>query len=189
MMPETAVKIEETSKTDAGIIAARIPLSVIVGYLMTLSLLVTPLLFSGDHLNQVTITTKVLAYILWTYTIMQVHRDVLKIDAQYPFGPKESMFGAWIPFSYIFWNFYWVSQLWRRLDLGFYSVRNCHYLAGLAAGLACVFCYPDNMDKIPNVMPVAGFTTLFTVSWIMLNQLTKLCIEKSVAHESIGKSI
>lgn len=179
-MPNYVVKTEEFVHTATAVRSINLPVYVIAGYLLTLSLIISPLFFNGDHLNQVTISIKVVTYLLWTYTIMILHCDVRAVDSQYPYGPKESMVGAWIPFSYIFWNFFWVSQLWKKLDLGVYSIKQNHYIVGVIAGLACVFCFPDNMDKIPNIMPVAGFIVLFTITWIMSNQLKILCSQSTL---------
>lgn len=143
-----------------------LPRRIAIGITLTLAVFLSPLLFEGAYLNGVTISLQVVNYLFWASTITLLHREVAEVLPDYPFGPRESMVGALIPFSYIFWNFHWISVMWERLDMGKYSFKYSHYVVGLSAAVASVFCFPDNMDKIPTMVPALSFVVLYTVTWL-----------------------
>lgn len=151
-----------------------IPRRVIFGYLFIAGFVITPLFYSGEHLNSVSISMQILLYLFWASGITLLHREIKEVDSDYQFGPKESMVGALVPFSYIFWNFHWISVMWKELELGAFSFRHNNYVVGLLAALASCACYPDNMDKIPQAVPVCGFILLFSITWIFTNRIRTL---------------
>tara|TARA_Y100001978_G_C23616279_1_gene396120 strand:- start:281 stop:775 length:495 start_codon:yes stop_codon:yes gene_type:complete len=157
-----------------------LPRRIKIGIALTLAVLFSPILFQGDYLNALTISLQIVNYIFWAYTITLLHTEVRAIDSGYPFGPRESMVGALIPFSYIFWNFYWISVMWERLEMGAHSFRYSHYFVGLSAAVASVLCFPDNLDKIPSLVPTLSFVILYTTTWLFTRRIRELLFEQSL---------
>ncbi len=114
--------------------------------------------YKFDFLNPVTISAQIIAYIYWTYLILCLHSNIHKYDSAYPFGPKESMLGALIPFAYIFWNWCWVHEMskWTKLS----KIQS--FSLGALIALASVFAYPDNLHKFSGFVNLIAFTILFT---------------------------
>lgn len=188
------MSIQTQSKLDKGVEinpvnskpGFSLPPRVYIGYFLTICLLIAPAFFGGKHLNSVTISLQVFLYLFWAIGITLLHKDIKAIASDYQFGPKESMVGALVPFSYIFWNFHWVSEMWKELGLGAFSFRNNNHIVGLIAALASCACFPDNLDKIPQVVPVFGFILLFTLTWIFTNRIESLKGNRSFSPEALN---
>ncbi len=128
-----------------------------VGYLLVLLVFISACLQKFEFLNPVTISFQLIAYVYWTYLISWLHARLHKKDTTYPFGPKESMLGALIPFAYIFWNWCWLQKMsqWSGLSLNF------SFLLGATIATASVFAYPDNLHKFPGYMNLFSLIVLF----------------------------
>ncbi len=157
-----------------------LPRRIKIGIALTLAVFLSPILFQGAYLNALTISLQIVNYTFWAYTITLLHTEVRAIDPRYPFGPRESMVGSLIPFSYIFWNFYWISVMWERLDMGTRGFRYSHYFVGLSAAVASVLCFPDNLDKIPSLVPTLSFVILYTTTWLFTRRIRELLFEQSL---------
>lgn len=154
-----------------------LPKRISFGLSLTAALLVSPCFFEGRYLNPLTISLHICNYIYWASTIFLLHRDARNLIPSYPFGQVESVVGAMIPFSYIFWNFHWVSHMWERLEMGSYSFKYNQYFVGSLAALASVLCFPDNLDKLPSVVPFFAFIVLYSITWLLTLRINKLSSE------------
>lgn len=163
-----------------------LPKRVLFGYLLVGALLISPLFFKGHYLNPVTISIHVICYGFWACTINLLNREMQEIDKFFPFGPNESTVGALVPFSYIFWNFHWVSEICKNIGGRF--DRKKSYLIGLAASAASLACFPDNMDKISSIVPILGFTVLFTITWLLTLNLREVSDNSNYSQSSTKES-
>lgn len=157
-----------------------LPKRISFGLSLTAALFLSPCLFEGRYLNPLTISLHVCNYLYWASTIFLLHRDARILIPSYPFGPVESVVGALIPFSYIFWNFHWISQMWERLEIGRFSFKYNQYFVGCLAALASVFCFPDNLDKLPSVVPLFAFLVLYSITWLLTLRINKLSSEAHI---------
>lgn len=159
------------------------------GYILVAVTALTPAFYKIDFLNPVTISAQVIAYVYWTYLIYCLHSSIIKNDPAYPFGPKESMLGALVPFAYIFWNWCWVHEAgkWSKLK------KHESLFLGALTAVASIIAYPDNLHKIPGVVNVLAFVFLFAQANFLRAKIdasrTSLPSEQTVFSESADKIV
>lgn len=148
----------------------------IAGYFLTGLIAISACIYKFNFLNPVTISFQIISYIYWTYLISCLHTDIVKKDPHYPFGPRESMLGALIPFAYIFWNWCWVheSAKWSGLT------RNQAFLLGALTAIASTIVYPDNLHKIPGIVNILAFVFLFAQAGFLRSVIER---QISFAHK------
>jgi len=142
----------------------------LAGYPLVILVAVSACLQKFQFLNPVTIALQLIAYIYWTYLIACLHAILHKKDANYPFGPKESMLGALIPFAYIFWNWCWVQKMSNKSGL---SVKRS-FLFGAAIAAASLFAYPDNLHKFAGYANLIALIVLFVSANYLNKRITLL---------------
>lgn len=138
------------------------------GYFLVVLAAISACLQQFEFLNPLTITFQLIAYVYWTYLISHLHAKLHKKDTSYPFGPKESMLGALIPFAYIFWNWCWVQKMsnWSGLSI------NRSFLLGATIAGASVFGYPDNLHKFPGYANLIALIVLFVSASYLNKRIT-----------------
>ncbi len=107
--------------------------------------------------NPLTIAFSILAYLYWTFLILQLHLRLRKIDTSYPFDPGDSMLGSLIPFVYIFWNAFWVSEICKWFGQSKSKALAC----GCLVAALSLIAYPDNLDRLPGSMNLIALCCLF----------------------------
>lgn len=132
---------------------------VAAGFLLAAALLASRLL-SDDHLNPAGISLHLACYLYFTYIVFHLTGLHLEKDPVCPYGPRESAVGTLIPFSYIFWNFFWTSDILARQG----TSRPVALGAGIATGLASVIAFPDNLDKLDSLASAGAFFILFATA-------------------------
>ncbi len=141
-----------------------------MGYLLAILVAISASLQKFEFLNPVTISFQLIAYVYWTYLISRLHKTLHKKDPNYPFGPKESMLGALIPFAYIFWNWCWVQRMSNRTGLSL--IRS--FLFGSLIAASSLFAYPDNLHKIPGYANLIALIILFVSANYLNGRITLL---------------
>ncbi|MDX2105192.1 MAG: hypothetical protein SFY67_02210 [Candidatus Melainabacteria bacterium] len=125
-------------------------------FLVALSAL-SAILYGVEYSNPFTISFSVLAYLYWTFLVLQIHLRMRKIDNSYPFDPGDSMLGSLIPFVYIFWNAFWVSEIFKW----FGQTKSKALAYGSIVAALSLIAYPDNLDRIPGSMNLIALCGLF----------------------------
>lgn len=120
--------------------------------------------------NVFSITFAVIAYVYWTYLVLRLHLDLRKKDSNYPFDPGDSMLGAMIPFVYIFWNWFWVSEVYKWLGQ---SKIKAITLGALVSVLSLA-AYPDNLDRLPASINLIALCGLFATIDMMNRKLKQI---------------
>lgn len=122
----------------------------------------------GDFSNPYSISFSVIAYVYWTFLVLRLHLNLRKKDKAYPFDPGDSMLGALVPFVYIFWNWFWVSEICKWLGQ---PKKKALALGAFVAFLSLV-AYPDNLDRLHGSLNLIALSGLFaTID--MLNRSMK----------------
>ncbi len=140
------------------------------GYSLVILVTISACLQKFEFLNPVTISFQLIAYVYWTYLIFCLHAKLHTKDTSYPFGPKESMLGALIPFAYIFWNWCWVQKMSNKSGL---SLKHSFFLGATIAG-ASLFAYPDNLHKFPGYANLIALSVLFVSANYLNRRITLL---------------
>ncbi|MBZ0188648.1 MAG: hypothetical protein K8F91_20550 [Candidatus Obscuribacterales bacterium] len=131
-------------------------------YFLTAMLALSTVWTCAVYLNQFTISLHVTCYIYWVFLVMKLHQKAHLEEKKYPYGPRESAVGAIIPFSYIFWNFFWVEKMTQR----FSPDKNRPYAPatlGILCAAASLICFPDNMERMPIWLQLSSFLMLFSI--------------------------
>ncbi|MCA9805715.1 MAG: hypothetical protein KC777_27275 [Cyanobacteria bacterium HKST-UBA02] len=155
----TSATIEIAENPTLAPARSRRCLRITTGFLLASALLASRLL-SADHLNPAGISLHLACYLYFTYLMFHITRLHLARDPACPYGPRESAVGALIPFSYIFWNFFWSSDLLARLGMS----RPVALCAGIVTGLASIIAFPDNLDKLDSLASAGAFFILFATA-------------------------
>ncbi|MBK9143506.1 MAG: hypothetical protein IPM23_13470 [Candidatus Melainabacteria bacterium] len=160
-MISATIEIAE-GRAGAGILSparGRHSRRIAAGFLLAAALFASRLL-SGDHLNPAGISLHLVCYLYFTYIVFHLTRLHLEKDPLCPYGPRESAVGTLIPFSYIFWIFFWASDILARLG----TSRPVALGAGILTGLAGVIAFPDNLDKLDSLASAGAFFILFATA-------------------------
>ncbi len=120
--------------------------------------------------NPYSIAFAVIAYVYWTYLVLCLHLELRKKDSNYPFDPGDSMLGAIIPFVYIFWNWFWVSEIYKWLGQ---SKIKALTLGALVSVLSLV-AYPDNLDRLPSSINLIALCGLFATIDVINRKLKQV---------------
>ena len=107
--------------------------------------------------NPYSIAFAVIAYVYWTYLVLCLHLELRKKDSTYPFDPCDSMLDAIIHFVYIFWNWFWVSEIYKWLG----QPKTKALALGALVSVLSLIAYPDNLDRLPSAINLIALCGLF----------------------------
>lgn len=93
------------------------------------------------------------------------------------FLPKRISFGLLV--SPCFFEGRYLNPLTISLHICnfIYWASTIFYFVGSLAALASVLCFPDNLDKLPSVVPFFAFLVLYSITWLLTLRINKLSSE------------
>lgn len=161
--------------------------SLFAGVFLCAALILSSVCSPTGYLNQITVTTHLLAYgfLCWrSYFLHKVLRE--KTNGNYPIGPAEVVVLMLVPFFYIIWNGYWLHKAADYIHKTSSKSANEHkapspiqnQIAALAFSACSVACYPDNIAVFPILVAPAAFFYLF----LSIEQLIKKAHAADLVH-------